>query len=85
VKCMKCQGMMYADRFYSRNGAFQGWRCPMCGDIMDPVIFLHRISGDHDIPIPERPEDLIRLIQKYLKPQPAAAGRRNERNSARGI
>jgi hypothetical protein len=76
---------MYAETFYSRTETFRGWRCLMCGDILDPVIFLHRITGDGKIPIPERSEDLIRLIGKYLDSKSAPVFGRNERGLPRGI
>jgi hypothetical protein len=67
MNCTKCQGKMYAEKFYFQTGTFQGWRCIACGDIIDPVILLHRVSGDKQIPIPERSEDVIRLIRKYME------------------
>lgn len=85
MKCAKCHGRMYAETFYSHTEAFHGWRCLMCGDIVDPVIFLHRITGDRNIPIPERNEDLIRLIAKYLSLKPAAACGGTGRNPPRGV
>jgi hypothetical protein len=76
---------MYADTFYGGNETFQGWRCLICGDIIDPVIFLHRISGDRRIPIPERNEDVVLLIRHYLKLRSAVTGRGMESQASGGI
>jgi hypothetical protein len=75
MKCAKCHGKMHAEKFYGRNGTFHGWRCLLCGDIIDPVILLHRLSGESRIAIPERNEDLMRLIQKYLRVKGSLKGR----------
>ena len=85
MKCARCHGKMYAEKFYSQNGAFHGWRCLICGDIIDPVILLHRISGESQIAIPERSEDLIRLIRKYLDLKASATAGRNGSNLSHGI
>lgn len=66
MKCTKCRGKMYAETFYAHHEAFEGWRCVICGDIIDPVILLHRITKDWNIPIPKRTEDVLRLIRQYL-------------------
>jgi hypothetical protein len=67
--------MMRTDTFYGGTESYQGWRCLICGDIVDPVIFLHRISGERQIPIPARNEDLIRLIRKLLNTKSASESR----------
>ena len=62
IKCQKCKGWMAFEKFYGPNDVFFGWHCTMCGNIIDPVILLHRISQDADIAIPETEEKVISLI-----------------------
>jgi len=58
---------MAFEKFYGENGYFFGWRCVICGDVLDPVILLHRLSHDADVSIPESREELLGLIKKYKK------------------
>ncbi len=70
VQCQKCRGRMGFEKFYGPNNSFYGWHCVLCGDILDPVILLHRLSRDADVSIPEREEDLLLLLKKYMKAKP---------------
>lgn len=45
---------MIFEKFYGESESFFGWHCLMCGDILDPVILLHHLSGKANITIPER-------------------------------
>ncbi len=65
MQCQRCAGRMAFEKFYGGNSYFFGWRCVICGDILDPVILLHRLSQDARVPIPEKEEDIILLIKKY--------------------
>lgn len=58
---------MAFEKFYGSNDVFFGWHCVMCGDIVDPVILLNRISRDPQISIPETEEKIISLIRRYRK------------------
>ncbi len=82
VQCRKCSGRMGFEKFYGPSSSFYGWHCFICGDILDPVILLHRLSQDADLSIPESEEELLSLIQRYLrakpKPRMAAGLRRAE-------
>ncbi|HOG16917.1 MAG: hypothetical protein A4E73_03284 [Syntrophaceae bacterium PtaU1.Bin231] len=42
VKCPRCRNNMTADTFYGTTDRFTGWRCVMCGEIIDPVILSNR-------------------------------------------
>lgn len=43
MKCDKCGGMMFYERFLSQEvDDFSGWRCVACGDIIDEVILRNR-------------------------------------------
>ncbi len=64
-QCQRCGGRMMFEKFYGGNNSFSGWRCMICGDILDPVILLHRLTQDAGVSIPEREEDIKPLIKKY--------------------
>jgi hypothetical protein len=38
TKCLRCRGAMIYDKFYSAHDYFWGWKCLICGAIVDPVI-----------------------------------------------
>jgi hypothetical protein len=44
MKCHRCGGAMVFERFYGASDQFSGWRCILCGEIVDPVIFENRLS-----------------------------------------
>lgn len=44
-KCLRCNGAMIHDKFYCSHGQFWGWRCVICGEIVDPVILDNRQSS----------------------------------------
>ncbi|MCX5911821.1 MAG: hypothetical protein NTV04_07810, partial [Deltaproteobacteria bacterium] len=61
------------------NNAFFGWHCVICGEILDPVILLHRLSQNADLTIPEEENEVLNLVKKYLLmktkgPGPKTAG-----------
>ena len=43
MKCHRCGGVMVYERFYGLCEQFSGWRCILCGEIIDPVIFENRL------------------------------------------
>ena len=43
MKCHRCGGIMVLERFYGASDHFSGWRCVLCGEIIDPVIFENRL------------------------------------------
>ena len=65
--CQRCNGRMAFEKFYGKNDFFFGWRCVICGDILDPVILLHRLSQEADLSIPEKEEEMMALVKKYLR------------------
>jgi hypothetical protein len=73
VGCLRCNGRITVERFGSRGNYFFGIRCLLCGDVVDPVILLHRLTRDARIPIPDRIEEMIVLIEEHLGvvPEPA--------------
>ena len=42
VKCHRCMGAMVYDKFYGSQEQFWGWKCLICGEIVDPVILENR-------------------------------------------
>jgi hypothetical protein len=66
IHCQRCQGKMAFEKFYGQSGSFCGWRCPMCGEVLDPVILLHRLSHDANVTIPDDQKEMMSVIKKYL-------------------
>jgi len=42
MKCHRCNSVMTYDKFYGPHEYFWGWRCIICGEIVDPVIVENR-------------------------------------------
>jgi hypothetical protein len=70
MHCQRCGGRMIFEKFYDVNNVFFGWHCVICGEILDPVILLHRLTQDADIRIPEEEEELMIMVKKYLQMKP---------------
>jgi hypothetical protein len=66
MTCQRCGGRMIFEKFYDVNNVFFGWHCVICGEILDAVILLHRLSQDADIHIPEEEQEVMLLLKKYL-------------------
>ena len=66
MNCQRCNGRMAFEKYYGQNSSFFGWHCITCGDILDPVILLHRLTQDANVSIPESQEEIRSLIQKYM-------------------
>jgi hypothetical protein len=66
MHCQRCGGRMIFEKFYDVNNVFFGWHCVICGEILDPVILLHRLSQDADLQIPEEEEEVMHLVKKYM-------------------
>jgi hypothetical protein len=41
-KCPRCSGTIAYDKFYGSHEQFWGWKCLICGEIIDPVILANR-------------------------------------------
>jgi hypothetical protein len=68
--CHRCGGRMIFEKYYDVNSIFYGWHCVMCGEIIDPVILLHRLSQDANLEIPEGKEKVFYLLKQYLDSKP---------------
>jgi len=66
MTCQRCGGRMIFEKFYDVNNVFFGWHCVICGEILDAVILLHRLSQDADLHIPEEEHEVMLLLKKYL-------------------
>jgi hypothetical protein len=42
TKCLRCRGAVIYDKFYGPHDQFWGWKCLICGEIVDPVILENR-------------------------------------------
>ena len=49
------------------SSIFYGWHCVICGETLDPVILLHRLSQNAKLEIPEGEEDIMHLLKQYLQ------------------
>lgn len=67
IGCLRCNGCMTLERFGSKGNYFAGMRCMLCGDVIDPIILLHRVSRDPLIRIPEKEEEILLLIERYSR------------------
>jgi hypothetical protein len=42
TKCPCCGGAVTYEKFYGHHEQFWGWKCLLCGEIVDPVILANR-------------------------------------------
>ena len=42
LKCPRCNKSMTRETFYTDFEMFSGWKCIMCGEVLDPVILNNR-------------------------------------------
>jgi len=42
MKCHRCGSLMVYERFYGPHEYFLGWRCVLCGEIVDQLILENR-------------------------------------------
>ena len=48
MKCPKCRGRMYAEKYYDFVRAFDAWKCCSCGEVIDPTILANR-ARNHNL------------------------------------
>ncbi len=65
--CHRCGGRMISEKYYELSSIFYGWHCVICGEILDPVILLHRLSQNSKLQIPEGEENVLHLLKQYLQ------------------
>lgn len=42
MRCFRCNGVMTYNKFYGPHDYFWGWKCVICGEIVDHVILENR-------------------------------------------
>lgn len=42
MKCPKCNGRMYLEKYFDFVRSFEAWKCGRCGEILDPTIVANR-------------------------------------------
>jgi len=42
MKCHRCGSLMVVEKFYDICESFFGWRCVLCGEIVDRLILENR-------------------------------------------
>ncbi len=42
MKCHRCGSLMVYEKFYGPHDYFLGWRCVLCGEIVDQLILENR-------------------------------------------
>ncbi len=45
MKCPKCKGRMYSEKFYDFVRSFDAWTCTCCGEMIDSTIAANRASS----------------------------------------
>ncbi len=66
MNCQRCNGTMVEEMFEDLRDdtgsiRFPGWRCMLCGEILDPVILKNRASPSEPCGSGARLKTLIRL------------------------
>ena len=49
MKCPKCKGRMFAERYYDFVRFFDAWKCTSCGEILDPAILANRARKQNNL------------------------------------
>lgn len=47
MKCPKCKGRMFAEKFYDFVRSFDAWKCTCCGELLDPTIVANRARNNN--------------------------------------
>ena len=47
MKCPKCKGRMYAEKYYDFVRTFDAWKCCACGEVLDPTILANRARNQN--------------------------------------
>jgi len=48
MRCPKCKGRMYSEKYYDFVRAFDAWKCCSCGEVVDPTILANR-ARNHNV------------------------------------
>jgi hypothetical protein len=47
MKCPKCNGRMFSEKFYDFVRSFDAWKCSCCGEVLDPTIVTNRARNQN--------------------------------------
>ncbi len=47
MKCPRCQGRMYAEKYYDFVRSFDAWKCSCCGELVDSTILANRARSSN--------------------------------------
>ncbi len=53
MKCPKCEGMMFIERFSDYFLTFHAWKCINCATVVDQTILANKIRSEEMPPILE--------------------------------
>ncbi len=57
MQCVRCKGRMVTDYFIDMENSGElwmpGWRCLVCGEVVDPLILRHRRVQKNNAEVPE--------------------------------
>ncbi len=42
MRCLRCRGLMILERYQEMNDFYFGWRCFLCGEVLDEVVMENR-------------------------------------------
>ena len=73
MQCVRCHGRMVTDYFIDMENSGElwmpGWRCLVCGEVVDPLIMKHRLTQE------KTPEVEEATTRRKRKVQPVAAAK----------
>lgn len=47
MKCPKCKGRMYTEKYFDYVRSYQGWKCSCCGEMLDATIIANRARNQN--------------------------------------
>jgi NAD-dependent SIR2 family protein deacetylase len=47
MKCPRCKGKMFAEKFYDFVRSYNAWKCCSCGEMLDPTIVANRVRNQN--------------------------------------
>jgi len=75
MNCQRCHGFMIRESFLDMRDdtgclSFKGWKCLNCGELVDPVVLMHRIEAPAN---PYRGRTRDRRLWERLNSEPLGA------------
>ena len=75
MRCVRCEGRMVSDYFIDMENSGElwmpGWRCLVCGEVVDPLILRHRNTQT------KTPEIAEAQTRRRRKPESAGIHKRS--------